>query len=187
MPNKNLADHISPAVDRVFAADQPVPPTEWLAFNFEDAGGSDDMAVDGSVTPVPFGITAPPGRLLILARLVIQVVDTPIRLLNWFGEGAPIVNGLGVQLLDEETVPPKLTVFPGRFRRTLDFSLFSLEPLEVIGHPAPPDIMSIRWNLNAGGYAPIINEKQTFSFVVNDDLTGMNEFQMLAVGRIVVA
>jgi hypothetical protein len=146
------------------------------------------MNVDGSVTPQRFRLpTPPPGEVFLFNLFVWTSSNTGIDWLNNFMGLPQLLNGVSFSF--EEGISGIETNFGARLFRTLDFQVFSPEPLTVlkrttIGPPAPW-AMSIRWDLTIGGYVPILRNGDEFDIIINDDLTGMLEFTCFAQGRVV--
>jgi len=83
-----------------FDVNQNVRPFRQFLTDDGLSTGSEDMLVDGSVTPVDFFVEAPQDRDLYITRLSFIVVDQNMSL-NQFGNIAELTNGLRLFYTDE--------------------------------------------------------------------------------------
>lgn len=77
---------------------------EYFDEQLVDSGGSSDMAVNGSGTPVSFRIEADPEDDIILTSLVLFGSDGNIKLANFFGMNSPLTNGVTVTIKADDNL-----------------------------------------------------------------------------------
>jgi len=84
-----------------------------------DSGGQDNMAVNGSGTPVVFAIDAPaagqPG--LIFSSLRFSCLDGGVKLDKMLGQNSALTNGILVQIVDNGNTTSFLAI-----KKTIDFN-----------------------------------------------------------------
>lgn len=158
-----------------------IVPPECPWFKFLRSGGSADMNVDGSVTPVKF--QAVPTVPVSLERLCVQIVDGGISPTKFAGLTA-LTNGIEVLIvtaagatvidfLDGETI-----------KKNADWT-FLAGTDNPIDAAAGDDQLQVRWTVSKGLGAPLeLNSDRIIQMTVQDNLTEITEFRILAQGRI---
>jgi hypothetical protein len=151
---------------------------------------SDEMAVNGSVTPVTFHAYPPPGRVYDITgfRIIINCATTPDD--GDFGDLAALTNGVNIHALVAEGVPFAL----GTFHRNGDF--FRVGGNLVYSDKGPSGTFGIhcdaliryRWGVTVrlrGTVAGQVYTRDEVRIVVRDDLTGLGSFKALVYGHVV--
>jgi len=154
-------------------------------------GGSSDMLVDGSVTPVDFFVTAPQEADLYIIRLSFIIVDQNMTL-NQFGNIAALTNGVRLFYTDE------LGEVDIAESLQTNFDFIRL----CSGLPGVGDGTSafIAFNVsgNSEGIIPVLDLKDTFGFrwglelrngsmqkvvlTIRDDITGIDAMNVIVYG-----
>jgi len=158
----------------------PIPNSE----NFDSFllnGASEQMAIDGSTTPVDFRIDADATQDIVITQLVFAGQDGSIKFSKWFGFNSPLTNGVALTLKSDNvsaTFPVMKTT-----TRLMAFSSGNIENASVTGEAV---VVSFR-QLDP----PIVIRAQGTHGVGNDDfiqvriqdsLTGMDDFTCVARG-----
>lgn len=167
----------------------PTPPdlkerTKPFANFFRDENGSDNLAVDGSITPVDFSIKANSSDIY-LKKMYFQIVDASMDF-SKFGGLAALTNGC--QLLYKRTKGDIILYEEIKTNANL---------AQATGDNKTGIITNYKGSNN--GYPPILEPESTygypygfkleaktideFVFRVRDDLTGLAEFNIYATGR----
>lgn len=185
MVNKNFAQHIEFALDRVFVSAQPIPPAEWVEehLTLDGAGVTNDMNVDGT-SAKDFQYIVPAGKRFIFSRCVFTAVDLNIVYTNWFGFGSALTNGCLMHAVDSDD--NSIVTFEEAIKTTLDFAHLAAQDLPIvqINKGVVPDVMVIRWSLYKVGFVPIFEAGDKIEMTIRDNLTAMDNFQAVIQGRV---
>jgi hypothetical protein len=168
---------------------QPVPPRErYYRVLLADAAGATDQAVDGSVTPVAFTAMARTDCDIYITTLVVVIADTTVSHNNW-GNLPALANGydlVSIQqgeeniIIDAATTAGEAIIATAavpqgdgaaawtmsNYSGNSDASLFYIDLQQII----------------PGGIKLGINSLDQIRATVNDNLTGLDEQFVLAVG-----
>ena len=184
--NKNFAEHFEFALDRVFTSAQPIPSAEWVAthLTLDGDGSTISMVVDGT-TPKRFQYVVPADKHFILSRVVWSCVDLDIVYTDWFGFGSALTNGCVFRAMDVGGTD-LLHNFLHPLRNTLEFSHLAGAdlPLLTVNRGVIPDVLVVRWSLFKAGFVPIFEPSQIVEFLIQDNLSEMDHFEVVIQGRI---
>lgn len=150
-------------------------------YKFLRSGGSNNLAVNGSSTPVDFSYTPGPGKTLQINRINFRMRDATMRL-NRFGGITTLINGL--QLLHLDANGTILVDFcDGESVKDLDaFSLLAgIDNIAVVA-ASGDDTWTVRWTLAEAGKPYTIKNNETFVLKVRDDLTAITIFDAMLQG-----
>jgi hypothetical protein len=79
-----------------------VPFNKYYTMFLRDGSDSKEMAIDGSITPVEFGVTIPPGfKFNLHAANLVMSTNKSIDM-SGFGSGDPLVGGMGWVYVDQD-------------------------------------------------------------------------------------
>lgn len=142
-------------------------------------GGSRDLNVDGSTTPVDFLLSPATGKKVVVKTLVLVFVDTAIDF-SKFGGIAAITNGLEI-----------FTKEGGESERQINDALldnadfYGLATDILLQSTPGSDILKIELDLSAklGTQFELTATRGDYvKITVNDDLSGLNEFYAIIFG-----
>lgn len=155
---------------------------------FTDDGtssGSNDMRVDGSVTPVEFYIGAEEGFEVFIKFISIKIADAGAKL-DKFGALAALTNGVEFEWQSQKL--GSLTIHDGLKDNLEFFRLSNLSPGIVDLSGGGADAAIVSWDLsnifgNPWGLRISENSLERIIFRVRDDLsTGLDEFNIIGHG-----
>ena len=164
----------------------PLSPGYQLYKHLREPGGSEQMAVDGSMTPVTFRLTAPAGIRYVLGTVNFYVLANGIRPGTFFGL-AELTNGCLVRWLDpNDTVLMDFTDGVPIKRQNQLGALAGAEILFIdqLGMGAP-DSWKAQWDFREEGNnlrALRIEPGYSLALTVRDNLTGITSFRALVHG-----
>jgi hypothetical protein len=154
-----------------------------------ESGGSSDMRVDGSVTPVEFSITAAPGTILqaVSLRFFLNLDDPPASL-NHTGFGAsaaPLTNGIDVYIHDSSNDSAVSLTGNVPIRRTVDFVRFCRELNSIaVGTIGSGETVISGDIFAAEAERYIVRPHESIKVIIRDDLTdnayGLEDLSFLA-------
>ncbi len=158
-------------------------PTNFVFKFLRDGADSDDMAVNGSITSVPFRYTVPASKAFELWRVTWHIIDGSIRA-DGFGGLTVRTNGLLLHTLkSDETLELDFTDGEGLVRHA-DFA--HLAGVDVIpdttGVGGAEDSLSVRWTVARAGRAMLLTAGQHIECVVRDDLSDLTIFHGMVQG-----
>lgn len=185
LQNQDLADHLSTRLNRVFQADQPIPPSELFVGNFSlnGAGVSDDMAVDGT-TPADFRVIVPADKVLIVHHIEWHILDGGIEP-DLFGGIAALSNGVGVAFVGADDVD--LWSYNSITMNVMWSHLGALSTA-VIWQGATIDQFVVSWNISQiQGYVVYLTAGQYVETKISDDLQLLAHFEGTVHGRLIDA
>ena len=153
-------------------------PQKQLFFKRFENGGSADMNVNGSVTPVVFSVSPPAGEVWRIASWSLYVQDGGTFDAEKWGNGITMTNGL---------VP--MVNYGGTSYDLLDFPLINSGDLSSVSDGinhyafgAGDEIITAEWSFVANGQYLRLTENDAIQIVVNDDLTGLTKQYSLIKG-----
>lgn len=143
--------------------------------------GLKSMNVDGSVTPQEFFVAPPPGMVYEIARLRGFIRDdAAVFNAQGFGGLSELTNGVQFTLTQKDTVFP-LTIFP--IKNNASWERYNLL-VKISDFGAGDNFLS--WDFDLIGLGESITLKgddgDRMSVIINDDLTGLVDFTVLALG-----
>lgn len=141
-----------------------------------DTTGSDDMNVDGSVTPQVFMLECPPKYHVYLESVSIFIQDEGAFTANGYGGVAGLTNGLKVLFRQGETVIADVTdQVP--IKSNSDWMSYSFE-IHNFNFSGGQSVLAMSYNLAANGRPYKLSPGQNFAVIVRDDLTGLTKHRI---------
>ena len=144
---------------------------------FRETGGSADLNVDGSTTPVEFTIAPPTGKKWFIHTVSLIMEDTAINFAK-FGGRAALANGFDI--LVKEGGLPETSL--GTFNQNSDFYIFTTN---ITFESATTDVFAFEVKvkeLTGTTFELKASKSELLKVVVNDNLTTINRFNMLVRG-----
>lgn len=167
-----------------------IPFRERLA----DSAGATDMNVDGSVTAVDYTVNAINDRDIYIRSLSVEIGDTGSPALNKFGALAELTNGVEMCYVTQDN--GSFVIHDG-IKTNLEFIRLGVDTAGV-GTGSDAFLADVSGGGTSKSYLPIIDIQETFGlpfglklrektldklvFKVQDDLTGLAEFNVIAYG-----
>lgn len=157
-------------------------PGELVSELLLTAGPSSDMGVNGSVTPVEFEFTA--DGAVFLSSVAFSLLDAT-SLPTAFGGVAALTNGLTVELIDTDGTTVLHDFLAGlTVKKTADFAYLGVVTVALSVDGSGDDHQQVVWDVERTFGAPLLLKSgQALRVTVQDDLTGLTEFQGMALGR----
>jgi len=153
-------------------------PFPGLSFSsFLENVGSSDMRVDGSGTPVTFTTAPPTGKIWYIHTIDVIIEDTGMNFTK-FGGLTALTNGVDFKVKQNGLSEAALATV----NRNGDFYIFAND---AFIESSTTDILvaHIRVQINTGTTMKLIDSNSdSFSVVVNDNLTSLDVFQVLLRG-----
>ncbi len=158
------------------------PAEDILYRHLRDSGGSANMGVDGSGTPVEFCYAAEDGELIALERVMVLIVDAAVKI-DKFGGLTALDNGLLIEARDAQG------------QRTLDFGdgdaiktnsdWVLLAGTDVnIQTGVGVDMCAVRWTVGKTGTSMRMKPGEKFVVTVRDNLSALTEmFHIVVQGQ----
>ena len=185
MANKDFAQQlaIGQGTTRVFTAPQVIPPSEFFQGHLTVdgvVGGSQDMNVDGSVTPVSFRYIIPEGKFFLFNSFVFQMVDATI---DWteFGGIPALTNGIVMTIYDANDVA--LAAFPALKVNYEVAMVFGGGGIDIRNGVADDNLIAIFDVPGRSGYEITMGAGEYHEVLVQDNLTGLTHADALMTGR----
>ena len=139
-------------------------------------GGSEDQAVNGSVTPVRFSYSPPTGYELICARIVFYMEGTTAFDSNLFGDITALTNGWAIEMNGVEAMSAKTN-------RDLGTYMYDMKGDEIYGKVNRTIIGRFSFNKFTDGADGItIRDGESFITVVRDDLSSLTYLEAKIMG-----
>ena len=158
--------------------DEFLTPFPGLAFRgFVTNGGSPDLNVDGSITPVDFTIAPPSGKIWYVHNISLVIEDNAINFTK-FGGLLALTNGVDFKVKQNGSSEESLA----NIKNNGEFYTFANQ---VLLESSAIDILVIQVNtkINTGTTFKLINSAgDNFKVIINDDLTSINKFQIVVRG-----
>ena len=143
-------------------------------------GSSIEMNVDGSAVTVNFDYIVV-DHFANLARMNINLLDGGESPMEFAGLGTALTNGCLLQIVDIDgtTVLQHFGTDDAPLIKNADFNM--LAGVDVTHRPDPgTDLLSIRFSINKVGAPMRLKAGQIIRLVVQDDLTSVSEFRVMA-------
>lgn len=151
-------------------------PDEVLKFQLVDTTPTNEMAVNGSVTPVTYKYTVPANYRLYLYRSLFTLEDGSAAFapVDFGALGSTLANG--VQIKAGGT-----TLYTIKSNREIAQLCYDIDnQWKAAGD------YKVRWTHSKDHGTPIqLEATETFEVVINDDLTGLDSFQWMIAGKLV--
>jgi len=153
----------------------------------EDSGGSHDMNVNGSVTPVEFSVSSEPGKVLYIVMIRVLLNGTYFEMgtqdFRRFGTatvgGAALTNGITLQAIQSGVIT---NLFAEPITRTGDFFNYSDDYVNLYNAVgAQEDFLSFDFSFEQAIVLPESVDDRLI-MTVNDDLSSIDLFQVAVRG-----
>lgn len=155
----------------------------FFSRHMRDAAGSEDMAVNGSVTPVEFTLEPRAGeKALILSQAVITIVDTGNFDSGSYGNNVILTNGILVELVSDTGVV-LVDLLDGDPVKTNPEWAQNTGNLTLYTFGSGDNVATIVWN--APGNQIILDANTILRVTIQDDLTGLSKHQIHCQGVVV--
>jgi hypothetical protein len=142
--------------------------------------GASDMSVDGSVTPVIFGIRNPTAQdidfKVDITRIIFSMELSGTGDYDQFGNITALDNGLLCRFVNGET----RNIFNVKTNRDLDNLMYDFK--FILAGGGAPNGASGRFTFEKLGSVVRLKPFEDLQFIVQDNLTGLNVFEVLAQG-----
>lgn len=166
-------------VGRVKVDVSPNPrPGLRIAEFLKESGGSSDMNVDGSVTPVTFSAAPPTGKKWFIHSVTLIIEDSSINFKKFGGIAGGLTNGIEFRVKEGGLAEVTL----GTFKTNGDFHLFTTD---IRLDSASTDFLTVNVNMreNAGTTLELsAANSEIFKLITNDNLISVDRFNVLIKG-----
>jgi hypothetical protein len=140
-------------------------------------GGSSEMNVDGSSTPVSFTAAPPTNKNIIVYRLLLVMEDASM---SWkkFGGIAALTNGVDIKVTEDGT---ERTISTDPIKTNRDY-VWNCYDVEI--DSATTDVLRMRWTFSRAGTVLVLKDSfsDNFKIVINDDVTGVDYYKATIQG-----
>ena len=142
-----------------------------------------DLNVNGSATRRTFSVGPPVDQQVDITRILLQMITNNATDLDAFGDiGGGLARGLGVRVVNGENI----NLFNAKTNGELKNLMFDLEPIET----SKFGVFGVAGRLTYGGQSKHgvtlrLSEGETLEAIIQDDLTSLVSFRMIAAGHIV--
>lgn len=180
MPINDIQQRVFDAVlDCIRVCEQPRPGTAITTFAVAEIGGSNDLDVDGSVTPVVFNILPSPGKRYVVKTFVITMIDSAIKF-NKFAGIPSLSAGLKVEIKEGGNDVGETANSPfktnSQFYEAGLITLIQTEETDIF-------VSKLKVFEQFGTTLELIRSRSDFiKITVQDDLTNIDSFRILAQG-----
>lgn len=149
----------------------------------QGAGGATDLRSnsDNGANLSKYRVRAPAGKRLSIYRCNVLIRDANPTI-SKFGGLAALTNGVLIRVVDRSGTVISDFLNGASIQKNCDFVLLAgIDVLKTSG----TDLVDIRWTLSAGLGGPLIlKDEESLEIVVQDNLTGLDEFRVMAQGRL---
>ena len=154
---------------------------EDFVYEFGKSGASNQMAVDGSITPVVFKYTAPAGVLTVLARMIIHIQGAGGNPGDYAGIAGGLTNGLLFQAYDTDGT--SLVDFTGgeSIKKNSDYAHMAGVDVRVATGGGTHEII-VRATIVKAGAALALTPGQYIAATVQDDLRAIIDHNVIFHG-----
>ena len=179
-----LAHQVGPAAGNVITLDQPIP-FAFPAGSFVGAGIT-DMAVDGSVTPQKFSIRESSEFLDVafdVTRMIFVIRTATEPNYDEFGDLSTLVNGV---LLRKKNLDASFTnYFVVKSNAELQGIMFDIAQFGTTGFFGGVQGISGRFTFEKLGFPIRLEPGEDIEVIIQDNLTGLDEFFITMEGNVV--
>lgn len=149
---------------------------------FRDSAASNDMAVDGSSTAVPYTVVCPQTGAVELVRINAVIVDGGIKYGEFGGMGAALTNGLEIKAFSVDDTEVFDFLDGETIKTNEDWG--ALAGVDNVSFPAAgDDSFPVRWTIAKSGASVQLTPGDYLRVLIQDDLTGLTKFTMMAQGK----
>ncbi len=165
------------------STDSIINPFPGISFNsflaIDVSGGSTDMNVDGSSTPVTFIAQPPTGKIWYIHTIDVVLEDTAMSFAKFGGIAIPLTNGVDFKV--KQNGASEITL--ANIKRNGDFYTFANDAFIESSTTTDILVAHVRTKVNTGTTFKLTDSNsEFFKAVVNDNLTNINKFQVLIRG-----
>lgn len=158
-------------------------PNAFLMAYLREPGGSEEMTVDGSSTPVNFRYVVPEGKTLDLSRLLIHLTGSVMKVDKFAGQAA-LTNGVALGFYDRSD---NLLLDPldGRtIKQNYDWAEVSGVDADIKSGSSIDAFVS-RWTVAKAGAVLQLGPLDYVQFKIQDAITPTNqEFRVILQGQL---
>lgn len=167
---------------KIMTVPQGFPVENMFTVCLKNSGGSADMRVDGSVTPVVFEYVVPAGKCLALAEIALIIADDSITPTKFGGLGGTgLTNGITWQVVDASN-SVKCDFCPlGRIKQNFEFGLATAADIMLT---SGADQILVLWRSGTYGVTAILQAGWKIRITVRDNLTLLDAFQASITGSL---
>lgn len=156
------------------------PKNKFFKFFRNTADDSISMAVNGSVTAVPFRITATNGSIEV-TRVNVTLIDGAIRYGQYGGLGAALTNGITVRAHDvDDTV--LCDYLDGETIKANEDWGWLAGADNIVIQAAGDDSFPVRWTIEKSGKKSLLTEGQYIEIKISDNVAGLTKHTAFAQG-----
>jgi hypothetical protein len=145
---------------------------------FLENGGSSDLNVDGSSTPVDFTLSPPSGKIYHIHKVLIGIEDTSINHDKFGGITGGLTNGILFKVKENGT---ERDLIPVALKKNAGFYVVAFD---VTISSSTTDILVARWDFSDSGTTLKLQDSTSdyLKLTVQDDLTTITQFKVLVQG-----
>jgi len=143
-------------------------------------GSNHDLNVDGSVTPVIFKISPPPGVMVTIQEVIVYIEDEGHFDTDTFGHDAQMQNGLIIHRRHAGVI---VATIPIIIKTNADVASL-IHDINDRHWAGDKEFMTARWTVGRGINGIVLdgNHQDNVEVQVRDDLTGLDKFYVTAQG-----
>lgn len=155
-------------------------PGKYFSKAAVDSGASSDLNADGSTTPIAFNVVASTGKKFFIHEIVIIMEDQNINYQKFGGIAGGLTNGLDVEVKEGGEAARDVTAF-GAVKNNAQFGLAG-SGLQLTA--SSTDLLVVDFNIAGRGttFELVDSNSDFFRVTVNDDLTAIDNFKVVAQG-----
>ena len=139
--------------------------------------GSDEMNVDGSVTPVHFTASPSTGKNLVIYRLILAMEDSSMSWTKFAGRSA-LPNGVLIKVTEDGS-ERSIVTDPIKTNRDFVWNAY-----DVNIQSSTTSVLSMRWTFAKAGTVLVLKDAylDNFKITVQDDLSGVSYIKATVQG-----
>lgn len=149
----------------------------------QSASGNDyDLDTDSDVTPTVFGYEVPAGKIVIIARVNLSLVDNSINPNDFGGIMGGLATGCLFQAIDSDSSTELLDFLDGvPIQQNLQFALLAGVDIPITEF-AGDDLFPIRFTIGNSGRRMRLSAGQRIRWTNQDDLSALTKFMIEVQG-----
>ena len=168
-------------VVNAFGGSGEVP--EYRTRHLRNAAGSEQAAVNGSVTPVEFFVKPPPGEIWRIARMMVFLEASSVSA-AYYGPVTvgKLTNGVRIYTADDEGELNDLAD-GGAIQTSAEWAEYCFDA-DVKNWGAGNDFLSVRWTFTKAGVPLRLRGDygERFAILIQDNLTGLVSHEFIVQG-----
>lgn len=149
-------------------------------YSFMSADNSVSLNTDAAGSVITFSYTVPAGRRAHISRMNMVIFDAGQRP-SLFGGIASLTTGCRLISIDSAGAETFDFCNGQEIKTNADFAFLSGIDNETDTAPAD-DARYIRWTIEKAGHPLLLEETEGICMVIQDDLTGLDDFKILVQG-----